>query len=141
MKNAYRTKHNPQPHHTLQRFPTPQTTELLHFGKKEWVQAWASPGGGDWVVVLPTQKLLQTNLAMEGRTDTQTPYKTNHPSTLYGCGWKYFSTLFFYLSQNGMSSLCLLAPFCWIKFLVSLEYLLRMNVVTSSNYLFLNNKT
>ena len=51
------------------------------------------PGRGDWVVVLPTQKLLQTNLAMEGRTDTQTPYKTNHPSTLYGCRRNFFLPL------------------------------------------------
>ena len=28
----------------------------------------------------------------DGQTDTQTPYKTNHPNTLYGYGQKFFST-------------------------------------------------
>ena len=83
------------------------------------------PGGGDWAGVLPTQKLLQTNLAspenfvqirspvqklfmifgitdtqMYGRTDTQTPYKTKHPFTLYGCGHKFFLPFFLPLCED-----------------------------------------
>ena len=49
------------------------------------------------------------------QTDTQTPYKTNHPSSLFGCRWKCFSTLFFYLSQNGMSEQSELTPYFWIN--------------------------
>ena len=81
------------------------TMELPYFRKKDWVQARAYPGGLGGV--LPTQKLLETNLAspenfiqicspvqklfmiycrtdtqMDIWTDTQTPYKMNHPSTL-----------------------------------------------------------
>ena len=40
----------------------PMSTELLHFREKDGVQAQANPGG-DWVGVLPTQKLLETKLA------------------------------------------------------------------------------
>ena len=83
------------------------TTKLLHL-KKDWVQAKACRG--DWAGVLPTQKLLETNLATpenvvqklfmifcymdgrtDGRTDGQTPYKTNHTSSLNGCGKKFFN--------------------------------------------------
>ena len=32
---------------------------------------------------------------MDGWTDTQTPYKINHPTTLYRKGRKYFYTPFF----------------------------------------------
>ena len=73
----------------------------------------------DWAVVLPTQKLLQTNLASpenfiqihspiqklfmisfrtDRHTNRQTPYKMKHPSTLDGCRWKFFLPCFFYLS-------------------------------------------
>ena len=38
------------------------TMDLLHFREKDRVQARANLGG-DWMGVLPTQKLLQTNLA------------------------------------------------------------------------------
>ena len=58
----------------------------------------------DWAGVLPTQTFLNSNLVTPEtfiqfhpsvqklsrfhitQTDTQTPYKTNHPSTLYGYG-------------------------------------------------------
>ena len=53
----------------------------------------------------------QTN----GWMDTQTPYKMNHPTTLYGYGRKFFIPHFFYLSQNRVSLLCLLTPFCLDK--------------------------
>ena len=39
----------------------PMTTDLLHFRKKDKVQARAYMG--DWVGILPTQKLLDTKLA------------------------------------------------------------------------------
>ena len=38
------------------------TTDLLYFREKDKVQARCLPRG-DWAEVLPTQKLLQTNLA------------------------------------------------------------------------------
>ena len=38
------------------------TTDLLYFREKDKVQARCLPRG-DWAGVLPTQKLLQTNLA------------------------------------------------------------------------------
>ena len=52
---------------------------------------------------------------MQGKTDTQTPYKMNHPSTLYGYRQKNFLPCFFYLSQNGVSLLSSLTPFCLNK--------------------------
>ena len=40
----------------------PTTTDELHFREKDNLQARAYPGG-DWVGVLPTQNLLQNNIA------------------------------------------------------------------------------
>ena len=39
----------------------------------------------------------------DGWTDTQTIYKTNHPTSLYRYGWNFFIPHFFYLSQNWQS--------------------------------------
>ena len=66
----------------------------------------------DWAGLLPTQTLLNSNLETPENfiqfcpsikklimiffnTDTQTPYKTNHPTTLYGYGQKKIYTPFF----------------------------------------------
>ena len=65
----------------------------------------------DWAGLLPTQTLLNSNLETPENfiqfcpsfkklimiffnTDTQTPYKTNHPTTLYGYGWNFFYPIF-----------------------------------------------
>ena len=86
-------------------------------------------GGTGQEGVLPTQKLLQTNLAMPSKFHSN-PFtclkvihdfqchrridrhsnsiQKNHPSTVYGCVQKFFLPCFFYLSQNGISLLHLL---------------------------------
>ena len=45
----------------------------------------------------------RTDVRTSRWTDIQTPYKMNHPYTVAG---RKVSTLFFYLSQNGVSLLC-----------------------------------
>ena len=90
----------------------------------------------NWEGVLPTQVVLNSNLVnsenfiqfclsiqklfmvffntdgqTNRQTDTQPPYKTNHPTTLYGYGWNFFVPHFLYLSQNGARSL----HFVWIN--------------------------
>ena len=79
----------------------------------------------DWAGVLPTQKFIKSNplkfhsiLSIHSKVihdfllhrqtdrqmDRQIPYKTNHPTTLYGCVWKNVYPIF-YTSRS-------LTPFC-----------------------------
>ena len=63
--------------------------------------------GSTYAAHIPVQKLVMIFSYTDGQTsrwtDIQTPYKMNHPYTVAG---RKVSTLFFYLSQNGVSLLC-----------------------------------
>ena len=128
VKNAYQTKH------TLPPTIPPQTTCLPHGAdifQEKGLDVGQELHCRDWVGVLGTETFLNSNLVtpenfvqfypfvqklfmiffnLDGRTDAQTPYKTNHPSTLYRCGWKFFVPFFLPLTKRSELHL----HFVWI---------------------------